>query len=196
MRPGPSRPQTVAQNKLPTVAFQLVAKGPPSPFCCDLAVDSKKEEAASRSPHESPFRSSSRITLKVGKEVFDFLWRLDVFVLEQAANQLVTERLAREGQQNKKKKSNTSLAEPAARVSGREAGKRRKAGSPVAIVPVDGKTQESKVKTETQSDDQDQEVALALATKITKKPVLRGLLAEQILHLIKCPKCSLSPKQT
>ena len=71
-------------------------------------------------------------------------------------------------------------------MSGREADKRRKAGSPVANVPVlmDGKTQESKVKTETQSDDQDQEVALALATN------------EQILHLIKCPKCSLSPNQT
>ena len=43
-----------------------------------------------------------KVLSEVLPEVFDFLWRLDVFVLEQAANQLVTERMAREGQQKKK----------------------------------------------------------------------------------------------
>ena len=69
---------------------------------------------------------------KVGKEVFEFLCRLDVSFLEQAAKKVMTDRMVRE----------TSLAELVVRVCGCWADKRRKAGLPVANEPalMDGKT--------------------------------------------------------
>ena len=53
-----------------------------------------------------------QIYFKVDKKKFDFLCCVDDSVLQQSAEQLVTDRMVREGQQKtKKRKSTTSLAE-------------------------------------------------------------------------------------